>query len=159
MCDAHVGLARRIARALQIATRGESALLSSVAMTKQPTEREQVEALLKSDARGPFVMMSLFKFREKTESGEKGEHVYARYLGRVVPLAEKVGARLVWYGDARDVFAGSPSEGWDRALLVEYPSRAAFAQMFGTPDYQASLAFRDAALEKIVMLVSNPIGT
>ena len=128
-------------------------------MTTQLTEREQVESLLKSDVKGPFVMISLFRFRETTANGEVGEHVYARYLGRAAPFAEKIGARLLWYGDARHVFAGTGADAWDRALIVEYPSRTAFGQMYEMPEYQASLAFRDQALAKLVMLVSDSIGT
>jgi uncharacterized protein (DUF1330 family) len=128
-------------------------------MSDQRPDREQLEILLKSDVKGPFVMVSLFSFREATAGGERGEHVYARYLGRVIPYAEKVGAKLLWYGDARQVVAGTPQDGFDRALLVEYPSRGAFAQMFAMPEYQAALPLRDAALSRLVMLVSRPIGT
>ena len=85
------------------------------------TEREQVESLAQSDLTGPFVMISLFRFKETTASGERGEHVYARYLGRVIPVAEKAGARLLWYGDARHVYAGTAGDAWDRALLPRLP--------------------------------------
>ena len=103
-------------------------------------------------------MISLLRFKATTEKGEKGEHAYTRYLAKAMPAAEKVGARLVWYGEAREVFVGSPSDSYDRALVVEYPSRAAFAEMFQNADYQASLGYRDEAIDKMVMLVSTAIG-
>ena len=121
-------------------------------------EPEQLEALLRSNAQGPFGMISLLKFKDATAGGERGESVYARYLARAMPHAEKVGARMLWYGDASQVFVGAPSDAYDRALIVEYPSRLAFREMLQNPDCVASLAVRDAALEKMVMLVSRPIG-
>jgi uncharacterized protein (DUF1330 family) len=121
-------------------------------------EPEQLEALVRSNAPGPFAMITLLRFKEIAASGERGEHAYARYLARAIPHAEKVGAHMLWYGDASQVFVGSASEAYDRALIVEYPSRSAFRDMLQMPEYAASLALRDEALESIVMLVSRPIG-
>src|SRR5277367_3832113 len=109
-------------------------------------EPEQLEALVRSNAQGPFAMITLLRFKETTASGERGEHAYARYLARAIPHAEKVGARMLWYGDASQVFVGSASEAYDRALIVEYSSRSAFRDMLQMPEYAASLALRDGAL-------------
>jgi uncharacterized protein (DUF1330 family) len=127
-------------------------------MSSLRPEPEQLEGLVRSNAQGPFVMISLLKFKETAPGEERPELAYARYLARAMPHAEKVGARMLWYGDARQVFVGASSDGYDRALLVEYPSRSAFAEMLQNPDYTASLPFRDAALARMVMLVGRPIG-
>jgi uncharacterized protein (DUF1330 family) len=127
-------------------------------MSSLRPEPAQLEALVRSNAQGPFSMISLLKFKETTASGERGEHVYARYLARAIPHAEKVGARMIWYGDATQVFVGAPSDGYDRALIVEYPSRLAFKEMIQNAEYASSLGVRDAALDRMVMLVSRPIG-
>jgi uncharacterized protein (DUF1330 family) len=118
----------------------------------------QLEALLKSNAPGPFAMISLLKFKAVTADGERGEAAYARYLARAIPFAERVGAKMLWYGEATQVFVGAPSDGFDRALIVEYPSRLAFREMMQDPSYVAAIALRDSALERMVMLVSRPIG-
>ena len=38
------------------------------------------------------------------------------------------------------------AEAWDDAVLVEYPSRAAFLKMLSEPTYQAAVPHRSAAL-------------
>ncbi len=127
-------------------------------MSSLRPEPEQLDALVRSNAPGPFAMVSLLKFKEPAPGGERGEHVYARYLARAIPHAEKVGATMLWYGDASQVFVGVATDGFDRILIVEYPSRTAFREMLQNPEYAASLALRDEALERMVMLVSRPIG-
>lgn len=127
-------------------------------MSKLNPRREQVQAFMAAAADpGPFVMINLLKFKTTTERGEPGEAVYARYLKNATPHVEAVGGRALWYGDAHEVFIGEAEDGWDRALLVQYPSRAAFLQMISDPAYQAISGDREAALERAVLLVSPPV--
>jgi uncharacterized protein (DUF1330 family) len=59
----------------------------------------------------------------------------------------EVGGRPIWAGDVRSILIGPPSERWDQAVLVEYPSRSAFQHVIAMPDYQAGVVHRTAALE------------
>lgn len=117
---------------------------------------QQFEEFAKSSDDGPFVMINLLKFRETAANNkESGETSYTRYMMNVAPLLKKAGGRLVWMGSVRQVFIGTTDDRWDRALLVEYPSRKAFLDMISTPEYQEVHKDREAGLEDSVLLVTK----
>jgi uncharacterized protein (DUF1330 family) len=90
---------------------------------------------------GPVVMLNLLAFKP-----EGGEERYMEYGAAVAPLLEKVGGRIVFAGAAAPAVIGE--EGWDVVALVEYPSRQAFLDMVGSPEYQAIAHLRTEALAK-----------
>jgi uncharacterized protein (DUF1330 family) len=97
----------------------------------------------------PIVMINLLRYRERTElDGETltGRQCYERYEQAVLPLLIGVGGRPVWRGRPRFVVIGPPDEHWDDAILVRYPSRSAFGRMVNSPEYQAIMGLRTAAL-------------
>ena len=59
----------------------------------------------------------------------------------------EAGGRVVWAGEVAGTVIAPDGEGWDDAVLVEYPSRKAFLDMIARPDYQAAVPHRTAALE------------
>jgi uncharacterized protein (DUF1330 family) len=104
---------------------------------------EQIKTLLDSESTGPVVMLNLLKFKP----GD-GEATYMHYGEGVFPLLAKVGARLLWQGRADSVVIGDvDADGWDAVALVEYPSRSAFLEMVGSPEYQAIADRRTKALD------------
>jgi uncharacterized protein (DUF1330 family) len=117
---------------------------------------QQFEEFAKAPDDGPFVMINLLKFKEKTENNaESGETAYNRYMMNVSPLLKKAGGRPVWMGSVKQVFIGTPDDKWDRALLVEYPSRKAFLNMISTPEYQQVHKDREAGLKDSVLLATK----
>jgi uncharacterized protein (DUF1330 family) len=42
-------------------------------------------------------------------------------------------------------------------ILVEYPTRRAFIEMIGSPEYRAIQHLRDLSLERSVLYATNPI--
>ncbi|WP_456429993.1 DUF1330 domain-containing protein [Rhodocaloribacter sp.] len=104
---------------------------------------------------GPVVMINLLRFRPTTDDGESGEAAYARYAGRAVPFVAQVGGRLLWQGKADQLLIGGEGDRWDRVLMVEYPSRAAFLKMVAMPEFQATQADRVAALESTVLIAAT----
>lgn len=101
----------------------------------------------------PLTMLNLLRFRDVAAYAAErgipsctGARAYAAYSRAVLPLLQRIGARVVWNGRAQHTVIGPADEQWDEVLLVEYPSLAAFAQMVKSPDYQAIYFHRDAAL-------------
>lgn len=90
---------------------------------------------------GPVTMLNLLSFRP-----DGGEERYMEYGAAVAPLLERAGGRIVFAGAASPVLIGE--DGWDLVALVEYPSRQAFLEMIGSPEYQAIAHLRSEALAK-----------
>lgn len=90
---------------------------------------------------GPVTMLNLLRFRP-----EGGRERYLEYGEAVAPLLEKVGGRVAYAGTAAPVLLGE--ESWDMVLLVEYPTRQAFLDMVGSPEYGAIAHLRGEALER-----------
>ncbi len=90
---------------------------------------------------GPVTMLNLLAFRP-----DGGRERYLEYGAAVLPLLEKAGARVVFQGPAAPVVLGDRS--WDLVLLVEYPTRAAFLEMIGSPEYAAIAHLRTEALAR-----------
>ncbi len=68
------------------------------------------------------------------------------YGAAVAPLLEKAGGRMVFAGAAASVLIGE--DGWDLVALVEYPTRQAFLDMVGSPEYRAVEHLRSEALTR-----------
>lgn len=89
----------------------------------------------------PVVMLNLLRFKP-----DGGRERYEEYGVAVMPLLEKTGARVVFLGEPATPLLGDGP--WDSVLLVEYPSRQAFLEMIGSPEYQAIGHLRTEALER-----------
>lgn len=108
-----------------------------------PTE-SQVQTLVAAAQHNdvPVVMVNLLAF-----NSEGGRDSYLRYTKAVQPHLDRVGASIVYVGDAtHTVIGGEDAPGWDTILLVSYPSRAKFLEMVLDPGYQEIAAHRTAAL-------------
>lgn len=125
----------------------------------------QITAMLEASHDGPIVMVNLLKFREKAEYPDgrdahlSGREAYMRYGVPVVALIEKVGGRMLFGAQVNALLIGEASELWDQVALVEYPSRAALAEMTALPDYQEIHEHRDAGLAgQLNIEAVNPMG-
>lgn len=114
------------------------------------------------DGGEPIVMINLLRFREQAAYPEgveatpcTGREAYQRYASRVVPFLESVGAELFWSGRVELALIAPPGESWDEALLVRYPSKAAFATMVQMPPYQQITVHRTAALADSRLLMTH----
>lgn len=93
-----------------------------------------------SDA--PIVMVNLLAFND-----EGGRDSYLRYAEAVQPHLERVGASILYAGNAGEtVIGGDEAPWWDAILLVQYPSRAKFIEMVLDPGYREIAAHRTDAL-------------
>ena len=88
----------------------------------------------------PVVMLNLLRFKP-----DGGRERYEEYGAAVAPLLAGVGGRIVFAGEAASPLLGG--DGWDLVALVEYPTRQAFLEMIGSPEYQEIAHLRTEALE------------
>lgn len=110
----------------------------------EPTA-EQVQTLFtvaqESDA--SVVMVNLLAFNDGA-----GRDSYLRYAAEVQPHLDRVGATIIYAGNAHQtIIGGDETPWWDAILLVQYPSRAKFLEMVLDPGYQEIAVHRTAALE------------
>jgi uncharacterized protein (DUF1330 family) len=89
----------------------------------------------------PVVMLNLLAFKP-----EGGRERYEEYGAAVAPLLEKVGGRIVFMGASAPPLLGDGA--WDLVVLVEYPTRQAFLDMIGSPEYREIGHLRTEALLK-----------
>jgi uncharacterized protein (DUF1330 family) len=101
-----------------------------------------------------IVMVNLLRYRDRAlyppgtvTDTVTGRQAYEHYTRLTLPHLRKVGARPIWRADARASLFAPEGERWDEVILVQYPSRSAFARMISNVEYQAGSIHRTAALE------------
>jgi uncharacterized protein (DUF1330 family) len=103
--------------------------------------RTGFQRLVERMGEGPVLMLNLLAFKP-----DGGAERYAEYGQAVAPLLERVGGRMVSAGAVDAALIGSSE--WDVVAVVEYPTRQAFLDMIGSPEYQAIAHMRTEALER-----------
>jgi uncharacterized protein (DUF1330 family) len=111
-------------------------------------------------------MINLLRYRENAQYSADfdaepctGREAYQRYAAAVVKLIAAVGGRALWAGKVTASVIAPDAEEWDDAILVEYPSRAAFLKMLSDPAYQAAAPHRRAALIDSRLIATQTITT
>ena len=117
-----------------------------------------VEALEQCPNEGPVAMLNLLKFRDQSRDGNgSGRDAYKRYLAVAGELVESVGGSVIWVGKVEHPTLREGDVDWDRALLVQYPNRAAFLEMIRSPAYQRANEDRRNGLEKHVIVATTTV--
>jgi uncharacterized protein (DUF1330 family) len=98
----------------------------------------------------PVVMLNLLAFKS-----DGGRERYEEYGAAVAPLLERVGGRVLYAGRPATVLIGEAS--WDMVALVEYPTRQAFLDMIGSPEYQEIAHLRTEALTRAELHPMDPV--
>ena len=113
-----------------------------------PTE-EQIKRLIEEyPQETPVVMINILRFKERVDSSqEEGKAAYERYGKNVLPYLKRVGARLLWRGNVRNIIIGKEKHPPHVVLLVEYPSVSKFVEMITNPEYIKIANDRTIALE------------
>jgi len=128
--------------------------------TIEPTP-EQIAELASSDAGGPIAMLNLLRFRAEAlepDSGMTGAEAYGLYGQGVAPFLEAAGAKVLSAVHCDQSVIGPAEAEWHMAIIVEYPSRAAFLTMVGNPDYQEVARHRTAALSDSRLILSTRLA-
>ncbi len=130
--------------------------------TIEPTPA-QMQQLRNDVARpGPLVMINLLRYRERAAYPAgfeatpcSGREAYQRYVAVAAVKIAEVGGKILWTATVKMSVIAPEGEEWDEALLVQYPSRAAFVTMVSQPDYLAAAVHRTAALADSRLLLTE----
>jgi uncharacterized protein (DUF1330 family) len=122
---------------------------------------EQFAELAAAPDEGPVVMINLLKFKARADradqsTDETGADAYRKYGAEAVRMVEERGGRVLWAGRADQILIGDPSQDYDQAILVQYPSRAAFLDMVSQPEYLEAHEHRESGLERTVLIACTP---
>lgn len=121
-------------------------------------ESEQIRKLSDRGDSGPIMMLNLLRFRDEAldpAEGMTGAEAYGRYSVEVAPILERVGGRVVTAIRCEDGIIGPAEPEWDVAIVVEYPSAAAFLEMIGSADYLEAHRYRAAGLADSRLVAST----
>ncbi|MEX0621333.1 MAG: DUF1330 domain-containing protein [Solirubrobacterales bacterium] len=123
---------------------------------------EQIKALAGSlDQEGPIAMVNLLRFREEAlapDEGMSGAEAYGVYSQGVMPFLEGAGGKVLSAVSCGESVIGPADPEWHMAIIVEYPSRAAFLGMVGNADYQEVARHRTAALADSRLILSTRLA-
>lgn len=78
---------------------------------------------------------------------------FERYREAVTPLVDRFGGRYVIRGGAPEVLEGDWS--MPRLVVIEFQSRAAAHQFYGSPEYQKILPLRTSSARGNVVIVDG----
>ena len=127
-------------------------MTSAIEINAMSPTQEQMKAFL-ALPESPVVMINLLKFK-----ADGGAEEYAKYGVAIQPCLAKVGAKLLFSGQALSCLIGYGD--WDMVALMEYPNPGALIEMVNTEEYQAAHVHREAGLEGQInyAVVQNPSG-
>lgn len=118
-----------------------------------------VDLLCESTDEGPVTMINLIKYREQSLDGNgTGREAYARYTRPVQKLVEDRGGKVLWAGPVSEAALHEGGDvDWDWAILVYYPSRAAFIDMVESKEFLEANEHRRNGVEKHVIMASKTL--
>ena len=112
-------------------------------------------------------MLNLLKYRAiadyngldeiQASQALSGEEAYRLYLEYTLPLLEKAGSKVLYFGESHHFVIGPENEKWDAILLVEHESVAKFLEFSMSGEYLKTAGHRWAALEDSRLLPSRPL--
>ena len=116
----------------------------------QHANADAVQRLAADPSRGPIAMLNLLKFK-----ADGGQERYSEYVAAVMPLLEKIGARVIYLGTCGELVIGN--ETWDRLAVVEYPNAGEFVGMLRSDEYLAIEHLREESLDRSVLYQTEPV--
>ena len=118
-----------------------------------------VEGLRDSKGQGPVTMINLIKYRDVSLDGNgTGREAYARYAKPVQALVENRGGKVLWAGPVGEAALHEGGDvDWDWALLVYYPSRAAFIDMVESQEFLEANEHRLNGVAKHMIMASRTL--
>ncbi len=111
----------------------------------------------------PVFMLNLLRFKEEADgldAGMSGAEAYGRYAAETAPHLARVGGEVLWAGGCDNALIGPGAREWDVVAIVRYPSRAAFLEMVGDPDYLETARHRSSGLadSRLIPCAEAPLG-
>ncbi len=113
-------------------------------------EEGSLELMSKGNLEDPVIMLNLLKYLDLAKEGYgvdglTGKEAYQVYGRKFAKFQPKYGGEPIWMGKVHNSIIGR--DDWDITILVRYPKRKNFINMFNDPDYKAIASIRAAALK------------
>ena len=113
-------------------------------------EEGALELMAKGNLDEPVIMLNLLKYLDKAKfgfgvDGLTGKEAYQVYGKQFAGFQPKYGGEPIWMGRSHNSIIGK--DDWDITILVRYPKRKNFIDMFNDPEYKAIAPIRAAALK------------
>lgn len=113
-------------------------------------EEGALEIMSKGNLEEPVIMLNLLKYLDKAKkgfgvdglSGREAYKVYGKKFAKFQPI---YGGEPIWMGRVNNSIIGT--DDWDITILVSYPKRKNFINMFNDPKYKDIAPIRAAALK------------
>ena len=96
---------------------------------------EQIKAMIAMQDEGPIVMINLLKFKP-----DGGMESYQKYGEEFQKIMGPQGVEVIYQGKCSLTMIGH--EKWDRVIVVKYPSRDVFIEMYQNKEYQEISKYR-----------------
>ncbi|MDA9230883.1 DUF1330 domain-containing protein [Alphaproteobacteria bacterium] len=117
-----------------------------------PAQLEALAHVVASGQDGPFSMFNLVKYKVQADYPEEmkapkrtGREAYAEYGAVVGPMIFALGGSVAFRQDVQLDFVGDAD--MDEVIIIHYPSRQAYLDMFSSAAYQDAIVHRKAGLE------------
>lgn len=124
----------------------------------------QWRSMVDGDAQTPICVINHVKIRPQAAYGpgenepeRSGLEAFLAYGRLSLPRIEATGGKMIYSGRFDGAFVGDDDD-WNIAIVVSYPSRAAFVALFTDPEYRAAYRHRRAAVEKYRATVVAHVG-
>ena len=134
-------------------------------ISTEPTD-SQLEEMAEADQESPFDMVNLLKYRPvaiydseaDNAIGRTGREAYQEYGMAVFPKIIGLGGSLVYRGACDHLFVGDEAQDYDELIIVRYPSRRAYLDMYNSTEYQEVIKHRKAGLAYRVLHESTRLS-
>lgn len=128
-------------------------------------DMDNIRNIARTAGDGPVIMINMLRFRDWAmyEPGcdatpcSGRDAYFERYAVVSTPLVMASGASIFWLGSVVGHVLAPPKEHWDDILLVQYPSFRALQGLLGTPEYQAVVFHRSAALRDSRLIATKTL--
>jgi uncharacterized protein (DUF1330 family) len=119
-------------------------------MTSIEVKAGALEIMSKGNLEDPVIMFNLLKYLDKAKlgfgvDGLTGRQAYEEYGKKFSKFKPKYGGEPIWMGKVHNTIIGK--DDWDITILVHYPKRKNFINMFNDPGYQEIAPIRASALK------------
>jgi uncharacterized protein (DUF1330 family) len=113
-------------------------------------EEGSLELMAKGNLDEPVIMLNLLKYLDKAKfgygvDGLTGKEAYQVYGKKFASFQPIYGGEPIWMGRSHNSIIGK--DDWDITILVRYPKRKNFIDMFNDTEYKAIAPIRAAALK------------
>ncbi len=117
---------------------------------------EQFQDFNQLPLEGTFQMVNLLKFKDHVEeTGTSGAEAYTEYMKAVAPFFQESKAKIVYIGKPLFTVIGPQNtKEWDKILIVEYASKAAFLKMISNEGYPTALRSRALEDSRLILCTS-----